>query len=115
MDGAASDMRTGLPWQGVEIHEPVRCLFVMETTEDKIRKIMARNETVRKIIENRWALLSLVHPQTGDIVVYRRGEFIPYSREAMALPEVDSSIEWYRGLRDHLPFAEVRGGLCPED
>jgi uncharacterized protein YbcC (UPF0753/DUF2309 family) len=115
MDGAASDMRTGLPWQGVEIHEPVRCLFVMETTEDKIRKIMARNETVRKIIENRWALLSLVHPQTGDVTVYRRGEFIPYTREAAALPEVDSSIEWYRGLRDHLPFAEVKGGLCPAD
>src|SRR5262249_56378864 len=32
MDGAASDLRTGLPWQMVEIHEPVRQLFVIETT-----------------------------------------------------------------------------------
>src|SRR5205823_12201589 len=31
MDGAASDLRTGLPWQMVEIHEPVRLLFVVET------------------------------------------------------------------------------------
>lgn len=30
MDGAASDLRTGLPWQMVEIHEPVRLLFVIE-------------------------------------------------------------------------------------
>ena len=29
MDGAASDLRTGLPWQMVEIHEPVRLLFVV--------------------------------------------------------------------------------------
>ena len=28
MDGHASDLRTGLPWQMVEIHEPVRILFV---------------------------------------------------------------------------------------
>ena len=28
MDGAASDLRPGLPWQSVEIHEPVRLLFV---------------------------------------------------------------------------------------
>jgi uncharacterized protein YbcC (UPF0753/DUF2309 family) len=29
MDGAASDLRTGLPWQGVDIHEPVRILFIV--------------------------------------------------------------------------------------
>ena len=34
MDGAASDLRTGLPWQMVEIHEPVRLLFVIETTPE---------------------------------------------------------------------------------
>ena len=36
MDGAASDLRTGLPWQMVEIHEPVRILFVVETTPETI-------------------------------------------------------------------------------
>ena len=30
MDGHASDLRTGLPWQMVEIHEPVRLLVVVE-------------------------------------------------------------------------------------
>ena len=34
MDGAASDLRTGLPWQMVEIHEPVRLLFIIETTPE---------------------------------------------------------------------------------
>ncbi len=31
MDGHMSDLRTGLPWQMVEIHEPMRILFVIET------------------------------------------------------------------------------------
>ena len=35
MDGAASDLRPGLPWQGVDIHEPVRLLFVVETTRKR--------------------------------------------------------------------------------
>ena len=30
MDGSASDLRTGLPWQMVEIHEPVRLMIVCE-------------------------------------------------------------------------------------
>jgi uncharacterized protein YbcC (UPF0753/DUF2309 family) len=28
MDGAQSDLRTGLPWQMVEIHEPTRLAIV---------------------------------------------------------------------------------------
>ena len=34
MNGHASDLRTGLPLQMVEVHEPVRILFVIETTPD---------------------------------------------------------------------------------
>jgi len=114
MDGAASDFRPGLPWQGVEIHEPVRLLFVLETTPDKIRRIMSRDATVKKIIEGRWVQLSLIDPATSEIVVYRRGEFIPYVPETTELPQVKNSIDWYRGLREHLGFAEVIGGLTPE-
>lgn len=44
MDGAASDLRPGLPMQGVEIHEPVRCLFIIETTPDRILRIMQRTK-----------------------------------------------------------------------
>ena len=39
MDGHASDLRTGLPWQMVEIHEPVRILFVIETTPERLSKL----------------------------------------------------------------------------
>src|SRR5205814_7659413 len=31
MDGAQSDLRTGLPWQMVEIHEPTRLAIVVES------------------------------------------------------------------------------------
>jgi uncharacterized protein YbcC (UPF0753/DUF2309 family) len=40
MDGAASDLRTGLPWQMVEIHEPVRLLFVVETRPETMLRIL---------------------------------------------------------------------------
>ena len=40
MDGHASDLRTGLPWQMVEIHEPVRILFVIETTPERLSKVI---------------------------------------------------------------------------
>src|SRR5256885_5540968 len=67
MDGAASDLRPGLPWQGVEIHEPLRCLFVIESTPEAMMQIMERNATVGRILRNGWAHLAVLDPNSGQI------------------------------------------------
>jgi uncharacterized protein YbcC (UPF0753/DUF2309 family) len=110
MDGASSDLRPGLPWQGLDIHDPMRLLFVLETTEQAIRKIMDRNETVRNILLNEWAQLALLDPQSGEIKVYRDDRFLPYRPESLILPHASSSLDWYRGWREHLDFAYIGDG-----
>jgi uncharacterized protein YbcC (UPF0753/DUF2309 family) len=109
MDGAASDLRPGLPWQGVDIHDPMRLLFVLETTEQAIRKIMARNETVRNILRNEWAQLALLDPHSGGIQIYHDDRFLAYRPESTMLPRASSSLDWYRGWREHLDFAFIEG------
>lgn len=106
MDGAASDLRSGLPWQGVDIHEPMRLLFVMETTPDAILKVMSRNDVVRRIIENGWVHLALLDPVTSRISIYRQGCFQPHEPRSRQLPRVTEWAEWYRGEDDHLGFVE---------
>jgi hypothetical protein len=39
--------------------------------------------------------------------VFRDGEFQPYEPLAEELPRASSSVDWYRGWRDHLEFAEI--------
>ncbi len=107
MDGASSDLRAGLAWQGVDIHEPMRMLFVLETTPEGIRKIMARDDNVRRILENGWAQLALLDPHSADILVFRHGEFHPHRSSVDKLPTRETSIDWYRGWRGHLGFAEI--------
>ena len=50
MDGAASDLRTGLPWQMVEIHEPVRLLQIVESTPEAMLRILDRHAGHRQIV-----------------------------------------------------------------
>jgi uncharacterized protein YbcC (UPF0753/DUF2309 family) len=107
MDGAASDLRTGLPWQMVEIHEPVRSLFIIETTAEAMTRIMERNRGIGSLCRNGWVSLALLHPDTREVSVYRDGEFRPYWPQASTLPKAASSVDWYRGWRDHLEFAEI--------
>ena len=107
MDGAASDLRTGLPWQMVEIHEPVRSLFLIETSVEIMQGIMDRNAMVGRLCRNGWVQLALIHPATRGIHVYQDGAFRAYQPQAGILPRAASSADWYRGWRDHLEFAEI--------
>ncbi len=107
MDGAASDLRTGLPWQMVEIHEPVRALFVIETTPDALFQIMAAQPMIDQTIRNGWIQLATIDPETRAIQVFRDGQFEPYVPGVSVLPSAASSADWYRGWREHLEFAEI--------
>jgi uncharacterized protein YbcC (UPF0753/DUF2309 family) len=107
MDGAASDLRTGLPWQMVEIHEPVRLLNIIETTPEAMLQILAKNASIARLVRNGWVHLAVLDPTTRKVSVYRDGHFAPYEPKVSALPRAASSLDWYRGWRDHLEFAVI--------
>src|SRR5262249_37344897 len=104
MNGAASDLRTGLPWQMVEIHEPVRSLFLIETTPEAMRRIIERNETIGRMCRNGWDQLVVLDPSSRALHVYQEGDFQLYQPQAAELPKAASSVDWYRGWREHLEF-----------
>jgi uncharacterized protein YbcC (UPF0753/DUF2309 family) len=110
MDGAASDLRQGLPWQSVEIHEPVRLLFVIEATPETMFKIMEDDKVVGRILKNGWSQLAILNPNSNELKLFQDGAFHIYQPENSVLPRAESSIDWYRGWRDHLEFAAISPG-----
>jgi len=111
MDGAASDLRCGLPWQGTDIHEPMRLLFVIETTPDRLRQVMGRFPVVDRILRNEWSQLALLNPNSSELLQFEGGEFRPFFAEKISLPSFSKSVDWYGGMRDHLGFAIISQGL----
>jgi hypothetical protein len=108
MDGHASDLRTGLPWQMVEIHEPVRILFVVETTPDRLEKVVAANSALKQLLENRWIRLATIDPDSAHVHVHRDGGFEEFHEDLERLPVALSSHEWYTGKLHHLPMAWIQ-------
>lgn len=111
MEGADSDLRTGLPLQMVEIHEPMRLLVVVEQRTAVLDAIVARQPALRELISHAWINLAAQHPDTGEILRYcpRRG-WLPWAPAAGAPPRVARSIDWFAGERDALPPALLLGG-----
>jgi uncharacterized protein YbcC (UPF0753/DUF2309 family) len=107
MDGHASDLRTGLPWQMVEIHEPMRLLIVVEATPDRLRLLMAANSDLALLLQNRWIQMAAWVPGTGEIVVLARRGPRTHRPSGLPLPRVASSREWYAGQRGFLAYARI--------
>jgi hypothetical protein len=106
MNGHASDLRTGLPWQMVEIHEPVRLLLIVENTPDNVMEAARRSREVTELIENRWIRLATMNPSDGAIHLYHDGTFEPMT-DTVKVPETSSSAAWFRGKLEHLPIARI--------
>lgn len=122
MNGASSDLRTGLPVQMVEIHEPLRLLLVVEAAAEVITGVLERQPSLRELVHNGWVRLACLSPQSGDISLFSPGRgFSPWSPTHERLPEVERSVDWYRGhagllspaliVSDRAPLEEVGAGV----
>ncbi|MFT3770839.1 MAG: DUF2309 domain-containing protein [Minicystis sp.] len=108
MNGASSDLRTGLPKQMIEIHEPVRLQLVVEARPESILRVADRQPAVRELVDNEWVRVIAVHPDTGQTWIFdaERG-FESWAPDDLDVPEVRGSMDWYRGKDGFLPPARI--------
>lgn len=104
MEGASSDLRSGLPRQMIEIHEPMRLSVIVEARTDFLLQIIARQPIVRELADNHWMHLTAIDPASGAMRVYVPGQgFVDWQRRDTDVPVVACSQDWYRGEREPLP------------
>ena len=72
----------------VEIHEPVRLLFIIETTPEAMLRIMDRNAVIGRLCRNGWVQLAALDPESSRIHVFHNGAFEVYQAEPVDLPKV---------------------------
>ncbi|MCB1984795.1 MAG: DUF2309 domain-containing protein [Burkholderiales bacterium] len=109
MEGANSDLRTGLTKQMVEIHEPVRLQVLIEAKNEIIGQIYERQAIIRELVGGGWILLGTIDPDTGEMYVFERGVgFVPWNPEKRPVPVFESSLEYYNGKHDPLPQVLIR-------
>ncbi|MDQ3628731.1 MAG: DUF2309 domain-containing protein, partial [Actinomycetota bacterium] len=110
MGGAASDLRTGLPKQMIEIHEPMRLLLVVESTTAVLGEIYGRQPVIAELLDNAWVQLVAMDPEDGTQTLFVPGKgFVAWDEHVPDLPVVASSFDYYRGRTDFLTPALIGG------
>ena len=103
MEGAGSDLRTGLPLQMIEIHEAMRLLVIVEAKTEILGEIYARQPVIQELVGNRWIQLAAINPDDGEITLFVAGKgFVPWQGTQQSLSTVKRSVDHYSGQRDHL-------------
>jgi uncharacterized protein YbcC (UPF0753/DUF2309 family) len=103
MDGAQSDLRTGLPWQMVEIHEPARLAIVVEGSRDRLHQVVRGNPGIERLVRNRWIWMACLDPESGALWELRADGFVAHELQHTLPVVVGDSAAWYQGKRGFLP------------
>ena len=116
MDGAQSDLRTGLPWQMVEIHEPARLAIVVEGRPDCVSRVVQDNPGIEQLVRNRWIWLACLDAESGALWELRSAGFVPHTPTQPLAVVTGESATWYQGKRGFLPpVAIVPGPAVTQD
>jgi uncharacterized protein YbcC (UPF0753/DUF2309 family) len=108
MEGAASDLRTGLPKQMIELHEPMRLLLIVEASTDVLGKIYTTQPVIAELLDNEWVHLVALSPTDGSFQLFVPGRgFVAWDGEASQLPVERSSFDYYHGRLDFLPPVRI--------
>ncbi|MGQ3131712.1 MAG: YbcC family protein [Flavobacteriales bacterium] len=89
-NGTDGDLRTGLPVQMTELHEPMRLLMVIEQFPDIISKTLSGSPDLYEWFANSWIHLVALEPGSKKLYLFGDGRFREYSPVNMALPRLHS-------------------------
>jgi len=109
MEGAHSDLRTGLPAQMTEIHEPMRLQLIVEARMEVLGEIYGRQPAIQQLLDGAWVHLIAMDPDSGAFNMFVPGTgFVLWDKALQPIPEVGSSFECYKGKVDFIPPAIIR-------
>jgi uncharacterized protein YbcC (UPF0753/DUF2309 family) len=106
LQGAEGDLRTGLPWQMIEQHDPMRLLIVVEARLEHLGLVHGRRPILRQLLDGAWVHVLAVDPFDGRMHRFVPGTgFVAWTPPSRPLPVWATSVEGTTGRRDPLPPA----------
>ncbi|MGL6269249.1 MAG: putative inorganic carbon transporter subunit DabA, partial [Chitinophagaceae bacterium] len=103
------DLRPGLPWQMVEVHDPLRLLIIVEHFPEIVLKTIQSAPDMYEWFINEWVHLVSVNPDTNELTYFSEGQFISYqtlAREIHFYKDVHTLLETAKKMEtNHISHA----------
>jgi uncharacterized protein YbcC (UPF0753/DUF2309 family) len=109
-NGVEGDLRTGLPQQMIEVHEPARLLIVIEQTPEIIDMTFAKLGDLTEWAENQWVRVAACVPGSCELFLYSKDgwEVIDLPAE-LETPSAEKSEKIIVGREKTIPVHQFVG------
>ena len=102
-NGSDGDLRTGLPSQMIEIHDPIRILFIIEHYPEIVLKSIQMDSDIYQWFANYWVNLVVVHPDTRQTFSFNNAKFEEYIPQVQKISTIKNIDELLENHDDNLP------------
>lgn len=106
-NGVDGDLRPGLPSQMIELHDPVRLLMVIEHFPSVVLHTIQTNPATYEWFQHEWVNLAVIHPENGSILLFKKGEFVPYETLQSPAGDAPNLEEVFESQSGNLPFFHI--------
>ncbi|TXI84401.1 MAG: DUF2309 domain-containing protein [Crocinitomicaceae bacterium] len=107
-NGIDGDLRTGLPNQMIEVHDPIRMFIVVEHFPSAVLETIQRNASTYEWFKNEWLKLVVRHPESGAFYVFSDGKFNHYTGFETTVPCLDDVREIPTLGAENLPIYSIK-------
>ena len=96
------DLRPGLPWQMIEVHDPVRLLVIVEHKPEIVLKAIQSSPDVFEWYKNEWVHIVALDPEEKQFYYFRNGVFEKYQpiTHAKEIGTIHNMEEFIEGARE---------------
>lgn len=102
-NGIDGDLRTGLPMQMVNIHDPLRLLVIVEHYPEVVLSAISSNQATYEWFQNNWVHLVAIHPESKEIFRFQDSGFSAYAPESFDIKSVKDMDEIFESEHQNLP------------
>jgi uncharacterized protein YbcC (UPF0753/DUF2309 family) len=103
-NGIDGDLRTGLPSQMIEVHDPLRLMVIVEHFPDVVLDTIQRNPSTYEWFINEWVKLAVVNPETKELFTFENGAFKHYSAITEKVETISNLSKAFESTHENLPI-----------
>lgn len=106
-NGMDGDLRTGLPKQMINIHDPLRLLVTVEHFPEVVLKTILVNPSTYEWFKNKWIHLVVIHPENKTLFVFKDEKFTPYTPLTKEIKVIEDLEKLFENEEGNLPIYQL--------
>jgi uncharacterized protein YbcC (UPF0753/DUF2309 family) len=104
-NGIEGDLRTGLPSQMIEVHDPLRLMAIVEHHPDVVLRTIQKNPKTYEWFQNEWVKLAVITPDQKEIFIFSDETFVPYLPTEHVVPQLVQPEHVFERTLENIPVS----------